>query len=196
MDDEDLAGLLARVKSGDEKAARDLLHRFENDVRMMVRVRLPRALRSQFDSMDFVQAVWQSVLTGSNEDLDRFANVQHFRGYLSGVARNKVLEEHRRRTQTRKYDLRREEPLYTRRGDRDVLRELPTSDPTPSQDVQAQDRLRQMIAGRSPQSAEIVDLRRRGMTFEEIAERTGLHERRVRRIIEAIRKRMEAEQWR
>src|SRR5512135_1687144 len=196
MDDEDLAGLLARVKSGDEEAARDLLHRFEDDVRMMVRVRLPRALRPQFDSMDFVQAVWQSVLTGSNEDLDRFANVQHFRGYLSGVARNKVLEEHRRRTQTRKYDLRREEPLYIRRGDRDVLRELPTPDPTPSQDVQAQDRLRQMIAGRSPQSAEIVDLRRRGMTFEEIAERTGLHERRVRRVIEAIRKRMEAEQWR
>jgi RNA polymerase sigma factor (sigma-70 family) len=195
MDDKDLAGLLARVKSGDEEAARDLLHRFENDVRMMVRVRLPRALRSQFDSMDFVQAVWQSVLTGSNENLDRFENVQHFRGYLSGVARNKVLEEHRRRTQTRKRDLKREEPLYIRRGDRDVPRELPTPDPTPSQDEQAQDCLRQMIAGRSPQSTEIVDLRRLGMTFEEIAERTGLHERTVRRVIEAIRQRMKAKKW-
>jgi RNA polymerase sigma-70 factor (ECF subfamily) len=61
-----------------------------------------------------------------------------------------------------------------------------------------------MIAGRSPQSTEIVDLRRRGMTFEEIAERTGLHERTVRRVIEAIRQRlllfspmfMEAKKWR
>lgn len=196
MDEMGFADLLARVKSGDEEATRDLLHRFEDEVRTMVRVRLPRALRSQFDSMDFVQAVWQSVLTGPNQDLDRFANAQHFRGYLSGVARNKVLEEHRRRTRTRKYDLRREEPLYIRRGDRDVPREVPAVDPTPSQDVQAQDRLRQMVAGRSPQEAEIVELRRSGMTFEEIAERTGLHERAVRRVIEAIRERMEARKWR
>jgi RNA polymerase sigma-70 factor (ECF subfamily) len=195
MDQVDFADLLARVKAGDEEATRDLLHRFEDDVRTMVRVRLPRALRSQFDSMDFVQAVWQSVLTGPNPDLDRFANVQHFRGFLSGVARNKVLEEHRRRTRTRKYDLRRQEPLYIRRGDRDVPREVATPDPTPSQDVQAQDRLRQMVEGRSPQEAEIVELRRSGMTFEEIAERTGLHERAVRRVIEAIRQRLEARQW-
>ena len=41
----------------------------------------------------------------------------------------------------------------------------------------------------------MVDLRRQGLTFEEIAERTGLHERSVRRIIDAIRRRMEARKW-
>jgi RNA polymerase sigma-70 factor (ECF subfamily) len=196
MDDEDFAGLLARVRSGDQEAASVLLHRFEHDVRMMVRVRLPRALRSQFDSMDFVQAVWQSVLTGPNQDLDRFANEKHFLGFLSGVARNKVLEEHRRRTQTRKYDVGREEPLFIRRGDREVLREVATPDPTPSQKVQEKDRFRQLVADRSPQEAEIIELRRRGMTFEEIAEQTGLNERSVRRVIEALRQRLETNQWR
>ena len=49
---------------------------------------------------------------------------------------------------------------------------------------------------RSPEEAEVVDLRRRGLTYEEIAERTGLNERSVRRIIEAIRLRMEARKWR
>src|SRR4051812_13314278 len=82
MDDEDLAGLIERAKSGDEQAIHDLLRRFEGEVRMVVRARLPRALRSQFDSMDFVQAVWKSVFTGPDRDLRRFENVQHLRGFL------------------------------------------------------------------------------------------------------------------
>jgi RNA polymerase sigma-70 factor (ECF subfamily) len=196
MDDDDLAGLIERVKAGDDDAIRELIHRFEGEVRTIVRVRLPQSLRSQFDSMDFVQAVWQSVLTKDGQDLGQFTNARHFRGFLAGVARNKVFEEHRRRTRTRKYSLKREEPLYVRRGDRELPREVPATDPTPSQDAQARDRFAQLIEGRSPQEAEVVELRRRGLTFEEIAAQTGLSERSVRRIIEVIRQRMEARQWR
>jgi RNA polymerase sigma factor (sigma-70 family) len=195
MDDEDLGGLIARAKSGDEDAIRGLLQRFEGDVRTMVRIRLPRSLRSQFDSMDFVQAVWQSVFTGYEQHLSRFTSARHLRGYLAGVARNKVIEEHRRRTRTRKYDLKREEPLYVRRGNRDLPREVAALDPSPSQDVQAQDRFAQLVAGRSPLETEVIDLRHRGLTYEEIARETGLHERAVRRIIESIRHEMEARQW-
>src|SRR5436305_9375678 len=114
MVDADFVGLLARARAGDGEAVGRLLRAFEADVRMVVRVRLPRALRSQFDSMDFVQAVWQSVFTGDGGGLPRFDNERHFLGYLAGVARNKVYQEHRRRT-THKYDLGREEPLYVRR---------------------------------------------------------------------------------
>jgi RNA polymerase sigma-70 factor (ECF subfamily) len=195
MDDEDLGDLIARAKTGDEGAFRSLLQRFEGDVRTVVRVRLPRSLRSQFDSMDFVQAVWQSVFTGYEQHLSQFTNARHFKGYLAGVARNKVMEEHRRRTQTLKYDLKREEPLYVRRGHRDLPREVVASDPSPSQDVQARDRFAQLVAGRSPLETQVIDLRRRGMTFEEIARETGLHERSVRRIIESIRQEMEARKW-
>jgi RNA polymerase sigma-70 factor (ECF subfamily) len=190
MDDDDLAGLIERIKAGDEGATRDLIHRFEGDIRTIVRVRLPHALRSKFDSMDFVQAVWQSVLT-DGQDLGRFTSAGHFLAFLAGVARNKVFEEHRKRTRTRKYNLRREEPLYVRRGGRELPREVPAHDPSPSQDAQARDRLAQLIEGRSPVEAQVVELRRRGLTFDEIAAQTGLSERSVRRVIESIRQRME-----
>ena len=72
---------------------------------------------------------------------------------------------------------------------------MPTPEPSPSQNAQAGDRLDQMIAGRSPLEAEVVNLRRQGLTFEEIAARTGLHERSIRRIIDEIRRRMEARRW-
>ena len=115
----DFADLIARVKAHDQEAIAALLHRFEDDVRKMVRVRLPQALRGQFDSMDFVQAVWQSVLVHKGDDVGDFADVGKFRGFLATVARNKVFEEHRRRSSL-KYDLAREQSLYVRKGDRDV----------------------------------------------------------------------------
>src|SRR3978361_1369856 len=107
MDEGDLAELIERIKAGEADAIRDLIQRFEADVRTIVRVRLPQSLRSQFDSMDFGPAVWQSVLTKDAQDLGRFTNARHFRGFLEGVARNKVYEEHRRRTRTRKYSVQR-----------------------------------------------------------------------------------------
>ena len=190
MTNENLSSLIARAKAGDEDAVRGL-KQFEEDIRTMVRVRLPRPLRTQFDSMDFVQAVWQSFFRISKDDPERFTRVRDVRSFLAGVVRHKVFEEHRRLSMTQKYDLGREEPLYVRRGNRDVPRDVVATDPTPSQDAQARERLDQILEGRSPQEAEIVELRRMGLTFEEIAHRTGLHERTVRRVIEAIRRRLD-----
>jgi RNA polymerase sigma-70 factor (ECF subfamily) len=195
MDDENLSDLIGRARAGDQVAIQRLLEQFEGDVRMTVRDRLPRALRSQFDSMDFVQAVWKSVFTGFEPDLTQFTTAQHLKGYLEGVARNKVIAEYRRRTRTRKYDLKREEPLYVQRGNRELVREVPASDPSPSQNVQARDRFAQMIVGRSPLEVEVIELRRSGLTFDEIAQKTGINERSVRRIIDSVRRKMEARRW-
>jgi len=195
MDDAVFVELVARAKSGDEAASTELLHHFEQDVRMMVRVRLPRALRSQFDSMDFVQDIWQSFFADDDGDPDRFTNSRHLRGFLAGVVRNKVFAEYRRRTRTRKYALDREESLYVRRGGRDEPREVAAPDPSASEDVQARERLAQLLAGRPPAEALVVELRRQGLTFAEIAERTGQSERSARRVIDSLRARMEARQW-
>ena len=195
MDEQDLAGLVGRAKTGDEAAIRELLLRFESDVRIIVRARLPRALRSQFDTMDFVQAVWASVLTKNGPDLARFDNTRRLRGYLAKVATNKVFEEYRRRTQTQKFDLKRQEPLYVRSSGREIPRPLVSPGPTPSQDAQAGDRLAQITEGCSDSVLRIIALRRQGMTYAEIAEQVGAHVDAVRRKVEPIRLRMEERKW-
>ena len=196
MESSDFGELVRRARAGDAAATARLLDRFEAEVRTMVRVRLPRALRNQFDSMDFVQAVWASVFAGGHgpEPAD-FADEKHFRAFLAGVARNKIYEEHRRQTRTKKYDIGREERLYVRRGEREVPREVAGSDPTPSENVQAVDRMGQLVAGRTGPEAEVLDLRRQGLTYEEIAAKIGWNERSVRRVIDAVRERMEARKW-
>src|SRR5271166_1218792 len=99
----DISNLIARAKAGDDSAIREFLTRFEPEVRIIVRGRLPKRLRSQFDSMDFVQAVWQSFFTDLRDSSQEFENVNHLRGFLAGVARNKVFQEHRRQTRTKKH---------------------------------------------------------------------------------------------
>ena len=159
----------------------------------MVRSRLPRKLRTQFDSTDFVQSVWQSFFADS--DSRDFDNAEHLRRFLFGMVRNKVREQYRRLTRTEKYDLAREERLYVRRGDREVPREVVSPDPSPSSAVQADDRMAQLTAGRSPLEIEVITLRRQGLTFDEIALRTGINERTVRRVIDSVRSKVEARRW-
>ncbi len=43
--EDDVAELLTRAKTGDQAAVAEFLTRFENEVRMMIRARLPKKLR-------------------------------------------------------------------------------------------------------------------------------------------------------
>ncbi|HZW31061.1 MAG TPA: sigma-70 family RNA polymerase sigma factor [Isosphaeraceae bacterium] len=183
--DDNFTDLMARARSGEPAAIRAFLSQFEPEVRMMVRARLPRKLRTQFDSSDFVQAVWQTFFYDLQQNRHEFVNTDHLKGFLAGVVRNKVREQHRRLTRTEKYNLAREERLYVRRGEREVVREVLSPDPSPSETAQAGDFLEKLTAGRSPRDVEVITLRYQGLTQAEIAAQTGVHERTVRRIIES-----------
>src|SRR5262249_8227665 len=157
---DDFTDLMERARSGDPAAVRDFLDRFEEEVRAMVRARLPRKLRPRFDSGDFVQAVWKSFFADSDAPRPEFQNQAHLRGCLGAVVRNRVQEQHRRLTRTAKHNLAREEPLYVSRGDREVPREVVSPDPSPSENVQAADRLEQLMAGFGPREIQVLTLRR------------------------------------
>src|SRR4051795_1257752 len=107
-EESDLPAFLARIQAGDEAAARELLARYESEVRLVVRRQLPRLLRSRFDSLDFLQSVWGSffykIRTGPN-DLE---GEQNLIAFLAWAARNKVIDEYRRAA-TQRQDIKREE---------------------------------------------------------------------------------------
>ena len=68
---------------------------------------------------------------------------------------------------------------------------MAANDPSPSQNLQAEDCLRGIVAGGRPVETEIVELRRDGFTFEQIAAKIGLSESVVRRMLEQLRRRWE-----
>jgi RNA polymerase sigma-70 factor (ECF subfamily) len=180
--------LLARVKDGDEDAARELLTRYEAKVRLVVRRQLPRLLRSRFDSIDFLQSVWGSffhkIRTGPN-DLDQEQNLITF---LAWAARNKVIDEYRR-SATQKQDIRREESIESRGHGETGL----AGGDTPSQLVQARETYTRLRALLPEDRKVILDLKTAGYSSKEIGERLGVSERTVQRVLEDLKTRARIE---
>ena len=114
----DIRELLARIKNGDEGAARELLTRYESKVRLVVRRQLPRLLRSRFDSLDFLQSVWGSFFHRIQTESNDLNEEQNLIAFLAWAARNKVIDEYRRAA-TQKQNIHREESLEVR-GDRET----------------------------------------------------------------------------
>jgi RNA polymerase sigma factor (sigma-70 family) len=185
----ELTDFLRRIQAGDESAARELLNRFEAEVRLVVRRQLPRLLRSRFDSLDFLQSVWGSFFRRMRTAPTEFEDSRHLVAFLARAAKNKVIDEYRRAA-SRKQDMHREEPLW---GDGMRPRDVPDPADSPSEVAQAHEvlvRLRELM----PEDRQaILEMKAEGLSSKDIGERLGISERTVQRVLEELRRRMEAE---
>src|ERR1700733_5422349 len=103
MQEESFTDLIGRIRTGDERAAADLVHRYEPEIRREVRFLLRDPfLRRAFDSMDICQSVMGSFFLraalgeydlGRPEDLIRL---------LISMTRNKVVDATRRQRAQRR----------------------------------------------------------------------------------------------
>lgn len=186
--DGELAGFLERIRAGDDDAARELLTRYEAEVRLVVRRQLPRLLRSRFDSLDFLQSVWGSFfrrMRNGEAGRAEFEDSRHLVAFLARAAKNKVIDEYRRAA-SQKQDMHREEPLWVE-GDRP--RELEGKGDTPSQIVEAREELERLRGLLPRERQEILDLKADGLSSHDIGLRLGISERTVQRVIEDLRRR-------
>jgi RNA polymerase sigma-70 factor (ECF subfamily) len=184
----ELREFLDRIRAGDELAARELLARYEAQVRLVVRRQLPRLLRSRFDSLDVLQSVWASFFRRLRCGPEQFEDPRYLVAFLARVAKNKVVDQYRRAA-SRKHDMRREEPLSVRGS---PPRELIADQDTASELAEAKEtfgRLRDLLPA---DRREILGLKAEGLSSREIGERLGLSERTVRRALEDLKRRVEA----
>jgi RNA polymerase sigma factor (sigma-70 family) len=183
----DLRAFLDRIRAGDEAAARELLARYEAQVRLVVRRQLPRLLRSRFDSLDFLQSVWASFFVRLRAGPEKFEDPRFLVTFLAQVAKNKVVDQYRRAV-NRKHDVHREEPLLDGGSS---SRELIADQDSASELAEANEafgRLRDLLP---VDRREILELKLEGFSCREIGERLGLGERTVRRALEDLRRRAE-----
>jgi RNA polymerase sigma-70 factor (ECF subfamily) len=187
----DLPRFLARIQAGDEAAARELLARYESEVRLVVRRQLPRLLRSRFDSLDFMQSVWGSFfrrVRGAGGPAE-FEDSRHLVAFLARAAKNKVIDEYRRAA-SQKNDMHREEPLW---GEEGRPKDVPGPVDTPSQVAQAHEvfgRLRELMP---EDRRQVLEMKAAGLSSRDIGERLGISERTVQRVLEELRRRVQGE---
>jgi RNA polymerase sigma factor (sigma-70 family) len=176
--------LLERLTRGEMDAAGQVYLTFEPILRVLVRRQLTPRMRAKFDSMDVVQSAWADVLEGFRNQRRRFSNRDHLRAYLARVTYNHFVNHCRRH----RLVVRHEQPLF---GDEQAG--LPASPlPRPSELAQAGE-LWELLWGLCPPAhRKLLELKRRGFRLAEIAEKTGLHESSVRRILYDLASRLAA----
>jgi RNA polymerase sigma factor (sigma-70 family) len=183
----DIPQFLARIQAGDEEAARELLTRYEAEVRLVVRRQLPRLLRSRFDSLDFLQSVWGSFFRRVRTGPAEFEDARHLVAFLARAAKNKVIDEYRR-AGSRKQDVHREEPLW---GDGGRPKDVAADLDTPSEVAQAREFLGRLKDLLPEERRTILELKAEGLSSRDVGDRLGISERTVQRVLEDLRRRAE-----
>ena len=180
---ENFTTLMCRVREGSEDAAWELVDQYGEAIRRAVRRALNVRLRSKFDSIDFVQIVWNSLFR-VRDKLSQFERPEELTAYLVTMARNKVGMEVRRRMMTRKYNVGYEESLdqLQAKGGLDI----PSPQPAPIDVAIAHEKWNRLLAGQPQHYRKIIHLRLQGHTYQSIANAVHMDECTVRRFLKRL----------
>jgi RNA polymerase sigma-70 factor (ECF subfamily) len=181
-----LGELLEQARQDAEGSAQEIVERYGPYILRAVRRRLNKKLRSKFDSVDFVQAVWASFFALPPDRL-QFEDPKQLVDFLMGLARNKVVDAVRQRLETQKYNVNREMPLYESTAA--DAREFQMRGPTASQVAIAREEWQRAHDSTTPREERIVNWIRRGQSLENIAREIGVSVKTIRRVLERIRQR-------
>jgi RNA polymerase sigma-70 factor (ECF subfamily) len=158
--------LIARVRQGDERAAAELVRRYEPAIRRAVRFRLtdPR-LRRTCDSMDVCQSVLMSFFVRAASGQYDLDSPEQLLRLLTTMARNKLLNQARQAQAAR-----RDNRLIS---DDIADHEVEEPAPGPSQQVEARDLLQEVHRRLAPDELRLVELRNQGHDWNTIARVVG-----------------------
>jgi RNA polymerase sigma-70 factor (ECF subfamily) len=168
MDAPSFPDLLRRVRGGDPDAAADLVRRYEQAIRRAVRMRLTDArLRRTLESMDVCQSVFFNFFVRAAAGQFDLERPEQLLGLLVRMAQNRV-QDHARREQADRRDGRR------LRADGDqALAGVADRHETPSQEVAGRDLLERVRSLMSDEERYLMDQRRLGRGWAELAAEAG-----------------------
>ena len=187
MNREQFQSMMLQLKNpSSDEAAWKLVAQYEEYLTRVVRQRMNRQIRRRFDSQDFTQQVWASFFRRYPEMDGEFEEPDNLKRFLRVLAKNKVIDQTRRNLMTKAQKDVRERSLPTLSENPEAMR---GHDPTASQCAQANEvwsQILERIKDQPEHYRRVVELRCEGLKNEEIAERVGINEKTVRRILRKL----------
>ncbi|MEQ8790815.1 MAG: sigma-70 family RNA polymerase sigma factor [Pirellulaceae bacterium] len=180
--------LMKRVEAGDAQAEQALIEQYGSHILKAIRRRLHPKMRIQYDSQDFCQAVWASFFAHRSE-MGRFKSDRELLAFLGRMGRNKVVDEVRRRLMGQKSNINQTRSIHE--SELNFGHNLAGNSPTPSELAVAREQIERLTNGQPVKYRRILEMRASGATYKDIAERVGMNERNVRRVIERMERQID-----
>ncbi len=176
--------LIERCRAGDQDAARVLFDSYVERLLPLARRRISQRLASRVDAEDIVQSVFRTFFARLKDDQFEISNQDDLFRLLVRITVHKTLRQiaHHRAAK-------RNPGQETGQSDsaHEQLLQLLTSEPTPEATVSFLDQLEHFMQQMSEGDRKILELRMEGYSTDEIAQKTGSYDRKIRRVLERIR---------
>lgn len=183
MADDDRS-LVDLYRAGDEEAARQLFENYVDRLVALARRRISQRLAGRVDPEDVVQSVFRTFFHRVKEGQFHLAEQDDLCKLLMRITVHKTLRKVAFHQAARR-DFVKEmgqgaEPLRQ-------LQSVPDRDPSPEEAVAFIDQLEHFLSQLKPQERQIIELRLQGYSNEEIEAKTGIYDRKIRRLLERVR---------
>jgi RNA polymerase sigma factor (sigma-70 family) len=178
----DFAALIQQVREGSQTAWHELIAVYGEHILRVVRRKMHRALRTRFDSQDFVQAVWASFIAFVPERYD-FDRPEELIAFLTQMAQNKVIEAVRQRILTQKYAASREISMSLSCP---AVARFEARQPTAEQILIAREEWQLLIERQPDDHQQMLLMLGGGRGQREVARELGLNEKTVYRVLRKL----------
>jgi RNA polymerase sigma factor (sigma-70 family) len=182
--DSSFDALMARLRAGDDQAARRVFAHFTDRLIALARARLDGLVRGKVGAEDVVQSVWRVFFRRCAEaeyDLENWDSLWSLLALITVRKCWRKIQE----------VIARPEVPYP--GDADGSNtpwQPPGREPTPEEAALLADLLAEVMRGLEPKQRDVLELRLQGYTVREISARVGLTEYTVEYVLKRIRKRL------
>lgn len=164
--DSDFTTLMHSVRAGDERAAEELVRRYEPTIRRVVRLRLANLpLQSVVESMDICQSVMASFFIRVYLGQYTFENPKQLVGLLATMAKSKLMAKSRY-----EFAKRRDRNRLDANADEQVGR-IPATSDSPSRIVEMRELLNEVETRLTEEERTIAQLRFEGHDWQSVAQR-------------------------
>jgi RNA polymerase sigma-70 factor, ECF subfamily len=186
--------VMARLRAGDQAAAREIFQRFVEKLIRLARRKFDAALRRKVDPEDAVQSAYKSFFLRYGEGKLEVTDWNNLWGVLTMITLRKCLdrvEYHR----AKRRDVQREAVDQPGSPGTAPWWEAVAREPTPDEAAVLTETVEQLLNGLKEDERPVLEMSLQGYTTQEISAHLARPERSVRRVRERVRKQLERKQF-
>jgi RNA polymerase sigma-70 factor, ECF subfamily len=180
----DNAELVQRLREGSATAAREVFDRYVEQLLGLAKRRIGVRMNSRVDPEDVVQSVFRTFFARMKNDQFQVAAEDDLFKLLVRITVHKALRQIAHHKAGK-----RDPSLEAGQGSNphELLMQAVGTEPTPEAVVTFMDYLEHFLRHLPEQDRQILEMRLQGFSTEEIAEKLGTYDRKIRRVLERIR---------